>query len=241
MQIEGRNPVIEALSSNTQISRIYVQNKISRNNKVANIFKLANKKKIPLKIIGTHKLNQLSKTQNHQGVIAIVRYNYFNLKVTIQDLFEKNQDPFFVIIPDILHEQNLGAIIRSSECAGCNGVIISKKINLSSETVRTSMGATQHIPIIRENLFNALKTLKKNGIKIIGLEATGSKIIYDCDLRGPIAFIIGAEDKGITMSITPKCDIVLKIPLFGKISSLNMSNALSIALFEKVRQELKNN
>lgn len=239
MQVEGRNPVHELLKSETKVSVIFIQNDIALTDKIKQIVSLAKKNGIRTRRIGRHKLNKLSRTKNHQGVIARVKRKFKSLKEVLLELKEKNREPFFTIISEVLYQQNLGAIIRTAECAGSTGVIIPKKTKVLEEAVRASMGGVEHIEIIKENLFNAIKTLQSEGIKVVGIEADGKKLIYDADLTGPIAIIVGGEDSGIGRSLEKKCDIVLKIPLFGKINSLNMSNAAAVTLFEKVRQDIK--
>jgi len=237
MQIEGRNPVIETLKSDTKVNLVFVQNKSVNSPKIREIISAARKKGIRVRKVGRNKLEKMSKTKNHQGVIARARRETKSLSEILEELFRKNKQPFFVLIHEVHHAQNLGAIIRTAECAGCSGVIVPTKVRITAEVTRASMGATEHIPIIRENIFNAIKLLKKNAIKIVGLEASGTKTIYKENLTGATALIIGGEHSGVTKSLLAKCDIVLKIPLFGKINSLNMSNAAAIALFEKIRQE----
>jgi 23S rRNA (guanosine2251-2'-O)-methyltransferase len=238
MQIEGRNPVLETLKSDTKVNLVLVQSRSVNAPRIREIISAARKKGIRVRKVGRNKLDKMSKTKNHQGVIAQVRRELKSLIEILDELLQADKQPFFVLINEVHHQQNLGAIIRTAECAGCSGVIIPSKTKITAEITRASMGATEHIPIIQENIFNAIKLLKKNAIKIVGLEATGTKTIYEGDLRGSIALIIGGEHSGITKSLLTKCDIVLKIPLFGKINSLNMSNAAAIALFEKIRQGL---
>ncbi|MBN2015986.1 23S rRNA (guanosine(2251)-2'-O)-methyltransferase RlmB [Candidatus Dojkabacteria bacterium] len=238
MQIEGRNPVTEALKSDRKISVIYIQNTTTGSDKIREIISMANKKGIRIRKIGKNHLAKITKTKNHQGIIASVRYEFNSLRDILEKQYAENKDPFFVLINEVLYQHNLGAIIRTAECAGCSGVIIPKKTQLTENAIRTSMGATEHIPVIKENLFNAMKLLKAEGIRIIALEATGKETIYDENLKGPVAIVIGGEHSGVTKSILPKCDKVLRIPLLGKINSLNMSNAAAIILFEKVRQEI---
>ncbi len=236
MQIEGRNPVYEALKSGREISVIYIQNKISKD-KIKEIISLAGKRGIRVRRCSRNKLNKISQTSVHQGVIAIGKYHFFTLQEILEELEAKGKAPFFLMVNEVLYQHNLGALIRTAECAGCDGVIISKNTKVLPTTIRTSMGATEYIPIIKENIFNAIKMLNKYAIRVIGLEASGTQNLYKTNLRGPLAFIVGGENSGITKSILAKCDCVLKIPLFGKIGSLNMSNAAALALFEKVRQE----
>lgn len=237
MQVEGRNPVIEVVKSDRPVSIIYIQARSVKSPKIREIISLARKRGIRVRKVGKNKLEKMSLTKNHQGIIANVKRIYKTLNETLTELNKNNQEPFFVLVSEVLYQQNLGAIIRSAECAGCNGVIIPKNTRVLSEAIRASMGATEHISIIRENIFNAIRLLKESAIKIVGIEVLGQKTIYEEDLRGPITIIVGGEDRGIGRSLLGKCDMVLKIPLFGKINSLNMSNATAVTLFEKVRQE----
>jgi len=239
MQIEGRNPVQELLRSNKKVSILFIQHSIVKNDKIKEIVSFAQKKGIRIKKIGKNKLKKMSRTKNHQGIIAKAIREFDNLNVILNNLNKERKQPFFTIINEVLYQHNLGAIIRTAECAGCSAVIIPKKTRLTEEAVRASMGATEHIPLIKTNLFSAIKYLKEYDIKIIGLEASGKKSIYKEKLDLPVAFVIGGEHSGITSSLYKKCDIVLKIPLFGKMNSLNMSNAAAIALFEKIRQDIK--
>ena len=238
MQVEGRNPVLEVLRSDKKVSIIFIQNNLKHTDKIKEIVSLAHKKGVRIRKIGKNQIQNKSKTKNHQGIIAATTQTFHSLREVIAKTRKNREKPFFVILNQVLYQQNLGAIIRSAECAGCNGVIIPKSVRMTEESIRASMGATEHISIIRENLFNAMRILKEEDIKIVGLEAEGESYIYDANLTGAIAFVIGGEHSGVTKSIMAKCDIVIKIPIFGKIGSLNMSNAAAIALFEKVRQEI---
>ena len=240
MIIEGRNPVFEAMRSDKKISKILVQSSSTASEKIREILALAQKKGVRVQKISRSKLDNLSRTANHQGVIAYSSLTIYKLDEVLDLLERIKRDPFFVIIPDVLYQQNLGAIIRSAECAGCSGVIIGTNIRILPEAGRTSMGAIEHIPIIRHNIFNAIRELRRNAIKVYAIEAEGKSDIYNTDLSGGIALVIGAEDKGVSSAIEKKCDDVIKIPLFGKLNSLNMSNAAAVVLFEKKRQYLEN-
>lgn len=238
IQVEGRNPVYEAVQSDNKISVIYLEGRAAKDPKIREIVSLAHKKGVRIRKTGKNKLDKMSKTKSHQGIIAHVRHEFKTLQEVLSELKEKGKNPFFLIINQVLYQHNLGAMMRSAECAGCTGVIVPLKTKITPDAVRTSMGAIEHIPVLKEALFPALKVLKQEGIRIVGIEANGETTIYEEDLKGPIAIIVGGEHSGITKSILAKCDIVLKIPIFGKINSLNMSNATAVTLFEKVRQEL---
>jgi 23S rRNA (guanosine2251-2'-O)-methyltransferase len=239
MQIEGRNPVLETLRAGKKISVLYIQHKIVQTEKIREILKRAQKKGIRIQKVGKNNLTRMSKTKVHQGVIAKIKYEAKSLREVLLDVEEQNREPFFIMTNEVLYQHNLGAIVRSAEVGGCNGVIVPLKTKITAEAVRASMGATEHIPIIKENIFSAVKILTDEGIKIVGLEASGDTYLYDEDLTGPICILIGGENIGITRALIKKCHSVLKIPIFGKINSLNMSNAAAVAIFEKVRQELK--
>lgn len=238
MQIEGRNPVVETLRSDTKATILFMQMGIGKSPKVSEIISLAQKKGVRIRKVSKNQLKKLSNTKNHQGVILRVYKPEIKLKDVLAEIDKKRIVPFFVLLNEVLYQQNLGAIIRSAECAGAHGVIIPRKTKVTPEAIRASMGATEHIPVIRESIFNAIRMLKDRGIKIVGIEATGDTYIYDSDLTGAITIIVGGEDSGITDALLQKCDEVLKIPLLGKVNSLNMSNAAAIIFFEKVRQEM---
>lgn len=241
MQVEGRNPVLETLKSDKKVSVIYIQNTIVKSTKVRSIISHANKKGIRIRKVGKNNLKKMSKTKNHQGIIAKIRYEFDNLREVLEKPETFETQPFFVIVNQVLYQHNLGAIIRTAECAGSNGVIVPKNTKLTAQALRTSMGATNHIPVMKANLFNAFKLLRKYGIRIAALEADANSTIYKENLTGAIAIVIGGEHSGVTRSIQKKVDTVLNIPLFGKINSLNMSNAVAVALFEKRRQDLEKN
>jgi len=239
MQIEGRNPVYEAIKAEKQISVIYVESKITGSPKIREILSTAYKRGIRVNKVTRPKLDRISHTKVHQGIIAIRKRDFYKLGDVLRDLEKTRKPAFFVIINEVLYQQNLGAIIRSAECAGASGVIIPMNIQITSECIRASMGAIEHIPVINSNTFNAIKSLQNFGARVFALEADGDKYIYEEDLSGDLAIIIGGENKGVSKPILSKCDGVLKIPLFGQVNSLNMSNATAIALFEKVRQDGK--
>lgn len=238
MQIEGRNPVFEALQSATKVHLVLVQSRSVKAPRIREIISLARKKGVRVRKVSSNQLKKISRTGNHQGVIAHVQRETKTLTEVLEELNQSGKQAFFVLLNEVHHMQNLGAIIRTAECAGASGVIVPPKTEITTEVTRAAMGATEHIPVISENIFNAIKILKNNAIRIVGLEASGTKTIFKTDLTGAITIIIGGEHSGITRSLLSKCDLVLKIPLFGKINSLNMSNAAAIVLFEKVRQEI---
>lgn len=237
--IEGRNPVIESIRSKQKPIEVYLEQNIREDGKIKEIIYLANKYKVPVKKVGKKKLNALSATHHHQGVIAVKRpAPQLSLKELLVKLDHENKQPFLIVVRDALYEHNLGAIIRSAECTGVDAVIIPPKVSITPQVVRTSMGATEHVNIVSSSFFQTLKILSKHGIRICAIEVNSPKYYFEEDLTGPVAFIIGGEDHSLTDTIHEKADFSVKIPLKGQVNSLNMSVATGIVLFEKVRQEM---
>jgi len=195
----------------------------------------------PFFLVDRKTLDHISKTNLHQGVIGF----FTNLpSLSLQNLVEKLglkiSSSFFVLLTEIEYEQNLGAMLRTAEAAGVAAIVIPPSSKGVTPVVeRVSMGAASLVPVISESLFPALKIFKKWGFKIIGLDEKAPKNYYDEDLRGPLVFVVGGESKGITFPVRKRCDVLVKIPQKGKISSLNLSVACGIVVFEKMRQETK--
>ncbi len=237
MFIEGRNAVREALQSDMTINKIYVDKNLEH--RKDEILALASKKRIKVEYLPKNLLDKKSETKRHQGFIAdSVDFKYS----TLQDLMEnvKDETPFFVLLDGIEDPHNLGAIIRSCECAGVHGIVIPKnRACLVNETViRTSTGAIANMPICMvTNLKEAIDFFKENGIWVFVAE-TGGEDIYSKNLTLPIAVVIGSEGKGVKQSLRTYCDGILTLPLMGKVNSLNASVACGITVFEILRQRL---
>jgi len=239
MQIEGRNPVIEALRAKKELTKIFLEKDINVDEKIDEIIRLAKRADIPILYRPKKLLGRISQTGVHQGVIAKRNEDVqtMNMNALIDAIDSTKKDPFLVYVREALYEHNLGAVIRTCECAGADAVLIPPKLTITSQVVRASMGATEHIKIINESLFNAIKIAKKNAIKVIGIEVSGKKFYYENDLTGRVMLIIGGEDHPLSEEITNQCDLVVKIPLHGRVNSLNMSVAASIVIYDKIRQE----
>lgn len=238
MKIEGRNPVLEALRAHKKIKKLFIKQTIEPDQKVSEILELAQKQRISTKYTSKKHLDKLSMTGIHQGVIAFAeRTEAKDLSGLLHKIDSKQQSPFLIYVREAQNEYNVGSIVRSAECAGIQGVILPPKTQVSPQMIRSAMGATAHVDLINESLFTAIKTAKANGIKVVGIEVSGSQYYHQTDLTGPIMLIIGGEDRSLSEEVTSKCDMVVKIPLLGKVNSLNMSIAASIVMFEKVRQE----
>jgi len=240
--IEGRNPVLEALRAGTDFIELFIEEGLRHDEKIDQIFSLSSKNKIPKSRLSRRKLERISQTKAHQGVIAKVKKpKTLTVSQIIEDCYKKNKLPFFIILPEVEYVQNLGAVMRSSEIFKANAVIVSKReMEINAVVSRTSMGATEYLTLIHENLFTAFKLFKKEDIKIVAADLSGKKPLYKADLTGPLALIIGGENKGISKTVLKRVDEIIYIPMFGHISSLNLSVAASIFMYEVIRQR-KNN
>ena len=237
-QIEGRNPVLEALKSGRDIEKILIA-KGNKEGSINKIIGIAKERKIVIQNVERNKLDTMSTTQSHQGVIAISSaYSYRSIDDILKLAEERNEDPFIIILDEIEDPHNLGAIMRTAECAGAHGIIIPKRrsVGLTSTVSKTSAGAIEYMPVARvTNINNAIDELKEKNIWIYGAHMEGS-YYYEQNLKGPVAIVIGSEGKGISRLTKEKCDFLIKIPMKGKVSSLNASVAASIITYEVVRQ-----
>lgn len=234
--IIGRNPVIEALKSNTPINTIYID---GNGGSLGLIRRLAKEKNIVVKDAQDKKLSQLSGGASHQGVVAVGAFGEY---VSVEDILEvsrkKGTKPFIIICDEIEDPHNLGAIIRTAETAGADGIIIPKRrsASLNATVAKTSAGAISYVPVARvSNLASCIDTLKENGVWIYGTDASGSDYCQT-DFTGSMALVIGSEGFGISRLIQKKCDFMVKLPMYGNINSLNASVASGIFMYEVVRQ-----
>ena len=242
-QIEGRNTVKEAIRTGRAIDRIYVLEEGDR--RLSEIIGLAKKNKLVVVNCNRKKLDMLSKTNNHQGVIAMCAATEY---VPVEDILfeakESGQDPFIVIADGVTDPHNLGAVIRTACAAGAHGLIIPKRRSCGiTETVeKVASGAVQNLKISKvSNLNDTVKFLKENGVWVVGTDVSGEKNIYQQDLTGPLALIVGSEGEGMSELLKKNCDFLVNIPMSGKIQSLNASVATGIVLYEIVRQRSNKN
>lgn len=237
MNIEGKNQVIEALKNDTTINKIYVdKNFMTRKD---DIIALAKKSKIRIEFLPKKLLDGMSVTSHHQGYIAeTVDFAYCEVEDILSSAQEKGHDAFVVLLDGIEDPHNLGAIIRTCECAGVDGIIIPKirACQVNETVVRTSAGAISNMKIARvTNLKEAIDTLKDNGLWIYVSE-TGGEDIYSQNLTGPIGIVIGSEGNGVKQSLRSYCDGIITLPLKGSVNSLNASVANAIVVYEVLRQ-----
>ena len=234
--IYGRNPVIEALKSDASIDCIYIS---GRTGTLSKIYAMARDKGIVVKQVTDAKLSQMTDNASHQGVMAQVACGkYISLEELIEISKNKNKPAFIILCDEIEDPHNLGAIIRTAESAGADGIIIPKRrsATLNATVYKTSAGAASYLPVAKvSNLSSAIETLKKNNIWIYGTDASG-ECYTDTDLTGNICLVIGSECFGIGKKIASECDFMLSLPMYGKVTSLNASVASAIFIYEAVRQ-----
>lgn len=237
-QLEGRNAILEALKNGREIDKIFIR-KGNTDGTLKKIVAMATDKGIVVQKIPSEKMDFMSQTKNHQGIIAYVSVQqYSTLEDILNSAKEKGEDPFIVILDEITDTHNLGAIIRSAEAAGVHGIIIPKRrsAGLNATVGKTSAGAVEYVPVAKvTNLSNTIEDLKKEGLWIACADAEGENY-FESNLKGPIAVVIGNEGDGVSRLIKEKCDFTVSIPMFGKISSLNASVAGGLIMYEIVRQ-----
>lgn len=237
MQIEGRNPVIELLRSKRWVKKVIVQKDINVDEKINEILKRAKNRKVFIERKPKKDLDKMSNTNSHQGVIAVATIETQKFADVIEENFKHSKPNTFIYIREALYEDNVGAIARSAEAAGFSAIVLPPKLKVTAQTFRTSMGAMSNIKVIHESLFTAIKIAQANNIRTIGIERDTEDLYTKADLSGPAMLIIGGEDKSLSEEVMAKCDLVVKIPMFGKINSLNMSVAAGVVIFEKLRQD----
>ena len=239
--IEGRNAVIEALRAGENIDKIFIQ-KGETDKTLGHIASKARAAGIVVVDADKRKLDGMSRTHAHQGVIALAAMReYVSVEDILEKAAEKGEKPLIVICDEISDPHNLGAIIRTAECAGAHGIVIPKRrsAGLTAVVAKTSAGAVAHMPVARvANIPSLIKDLKKQGVWVFGTAAKGTTNLYEADLKGAAAIVIGSEGDGMTRLAEENCDFLVSIPMKGKLNSLNASAAAAILLYEAVRQRL---
>ena len=241
--IEGRNAVTEALRSGTAIDKVYIA-KGDTDNTLGYIAAAARDRGVVVVECDRRKLDAMSRTHAHQGVIAVAAVRaYASVEDILAAAREKGEAPLIVVCDELSDPHNLGAVIRTAECAGAHGVIIPKRrsAGLTAVVAKTSAGAVAHVPVARvPNLPALLDELKEAGVWVFGTAMDGATSLYQADLKGPAAIVIGSEGTGMGRLVAEKCDFTVSIPMFGKINSLNASAAAAVLLYEAVRQRTGN-
>lgn len=238
-QIEGRNAVLEYLESGKDINKILIT-KGEKHGSINKIIAIAKERKIIISELERSKLNQIAQTENNQGVIAIVPpYDYCEVEDILEVAKKRQEEAFILILDGIEDPHNLGSIIRTAETAGVHGIIIPKRraCGVNSTVSKVSAGAVQHMKIARVNNINeTIKFLKQNDIWICGTDGQAKTYYFQQDFKMPIAIVIGSEGYGMSRLVKENCDFLVKIPMKGKITSLNASVSAGIVMYEATRQ-----
>ena len=238
-QIEGRNAVLELLETGKDINKIFIANG-EKHGSINKIISMAKERKVVIVEVDKAKLNQMSMSDNHQGVIAIVPpFDYCEVEDIIEEARKTGEKPFILILDGIEDPHNLGSIIRTAETAGVHGIIIPKRraATVNSTVYKVSAGAVEHMKIARVNNLNeTIKYLKDNDVWICGTDMDARNYYYNEKFDGPIAIVIGSEGFGMSRLVKENCDFLVKIPMKGKITSLNASVSAGIVMYEVVKQ-----
>ena len=238
--IEGRNAVLEAYRSGKTIDKLFVLDGC-KDGPVLSIVREARKNDTIVQYVKKERLDQMSDTGRHQGVIAYAAaYEYAEVEDMLALAREKNEPPFIILLDNIEDPHNLGAIIRTANQVGAHGVIIPKRraVGLTATVARTSAGALNYTPVAKvTNLAQTIEDLKKEGLWFVCADMDG-EVMYRCNLTGPIGLVMGSEGEGVSRLVKEKCDFVAKVPMFGQIDSLNVSVATGVLAYEIVRQRL---
>ncbi len=238
--IYGVRAVVEAIETGKTVDKILLKTKIQSDNK-RQILSLAKKMNIPIQFVPSEKLDKLTKN-NHQGVIAFISpIEYYRTEDIVQKLYEDGKVPLLLILDGITDVRNFGAIARTAECAGVHAIIIKDRgsVRITQDAIKTSAGALFNIPVCRSSsLIKTVHYLKNSGLNIVAASEKGSVYHFEHDFTVPVAIIMGAEGYGISKDLLKLSDKVVKIPIIGKIESLNVANASSVIIYEAVRQRL---
>jgi 23S rRNA (guanosine2251-2'-O)-methyltransferase len=239
-KIIGVNPVIEALRSGRPVRRVLIAEQRRRDRETQTILRLAQERRIEIRFAGREALNREAPGVQHQGVIAYASAKQY---ATLDDILrvpvEKGQVPLFLVLDGVEDPRNLGAILRTADAAGVHGVVIPERraAGLTETVAKTAAGALEHVPVVKvTNIVNTIEDLKKAGVWVGAAEAGAPMLYWDADLAQPTALVIGGEDQGVRRLVRERCDYVVALPLFGTISSLNVSVAAGILLYEAIRQ-----
>ncbi len=238
LTIEGRNAVIEAFRAGRTIDKLFILENC-QDGPIKSILREASKQDMIVQKVSRERLDQMSQTHNHQGVIAFAAaYDYATVEDILAAARDKGEQPFIFMLDGIEDPHNLGAIIRTANLAGAHGVIIPKRraVGLTSTVAKTSAGALNYTPVAKvTNLTATMEELKKEGLWFVCADMGGSSM-YECNLKGPIGLVIGNEGEGVSRLVREHCDIIASIPMKGDIDSLNASVAAGVLAYEIVRQ-----
>ncbi len=234
-QVEGRNPVHEALKA-LEVRKVIVARGLEEDPKVQEILELARGKGVAVEVVDPGSLDEASATGRHQGIIAFVK---LPMSISLGEILSKSKLDVCVLLLDRVQDpQNLGSILRTAEATGVDAVVIPKRKAASPSPAvhRASMGGSLYVPVVEMSLYRAVRLLKVEGVRLVAVDPSGPKSYYDEDLSGAVALVLGGEERGISPNLLERCDAVVSIPMLGRIGSLNVGVAAAIVLYERVRQ-----
>jgi 23S rRNA (guanosine2251-2'-O)-methyltransferase len=240
VQIESKNAILELLQEGRNFDKLYIASNAFKDEKTKEIVKIAGQKHIPILKVSRKIITRRLRSSNCESIIGYMySENNWDLNELLDKLSQEGKQPFFVVLDNLKYTQNIAAIMRTAFGAGVNGIIVNpqEKNIVTNETIRISMGAAERIPLVETNLFNAVKILKKNDIKVCAVHMEGIPF-YERNLKGPIALVLGAEDEGVSSGILERVDSKISIPMREGIGSLNVSATGAIVIYEKLRQEV---
>ncbi|UCD43802.1 MAG: 23S rRNA (guanosine(2251)-2'-O)-methyltransferase RlmB [Candidatus Bathyarchaeota archaeon] len=237
-QVEGRNPVIEALRRGG-VTRIILVEGAEGAPKIQEITRLAKEMKVHVEFVERAHLDDISETERHQGVVAFMEPPRY---ASLDEVLSKEEGDVCLLLLDRVQDpRNFGAILRTADATGVDAVVIPERgsVGITSTVIRTAMGGAVHVPVVRGSLFRVVKRLRDEGVKIVGIDPDGTVEYYDERLTGSIAFVLGGEGRGISQQLLGKCDGVVRIPMIGHITSLNVGVSAAVVLYERLRQQVK--
>ncbi|MBS7362989.1 MAG: 23S rRNA (guanosine(2251)-2'-O)-methyltransferase RlmB [Paludibacteraceae bacterium] len=240
--IFGIRAIIEAIESDKEIDKIILKKDLQSELSHELFEVLRSHPLIQVQRVPLERINKYTR-KNHQGAIAFISSTHYQrVEDLVQNIFEEGKDPFFIILDGVTDVRNFGAIARTCECAGVDAVVIPFRgsVSVGADAIKTSAGALHTLPVCKEkNLVQTVKYLKASGVRVVAATEKGDKVYTDTNLTGPLAIVMGAEDTGVSPEIIRLCDDLVKIPINGKISSLNVSVAAGVMIYESIRQRQK--
>ena len=240
--IFGIRAIIEAIESDKEIDKIILKKDLQSELSHELFEVLRSHPLIQVQRVPLERINKYTR-KNHQGAIAFISSTHYQrVEDLVQNTFEEGKDPFFIILDGVTDVRNFGAIARTCECAGVDAVVIPFRgsVSVGADAIKTSAGALHTLPVCKEkNLVQTVKYLKASGVRVVAATEKGDKVYTDTNLTGPLAIVMGAEDTGVSPEIIRLCDDLVKIPINGKISSLNVSVAAGVMIYESIRQRQK--
>ena len=238
-QLEGRQPVLEALRGRRRVQRLFVAEGV-RETGISPILEAAQAAGVPIEFVERRRLDQLGRTRQHQGVIAFVEpFRYVEVDDIVEAAARNGEPPLVLVCAEIQDPQNLGALLRTAEAAGAHGAVVPRHRSapLSPAVARAAAGAIEHLAVARvTNLSRTLEQLKVRGVWVVAASPDAEQVYFDADLTGPLAVVVGSEGRGIPRGVRAHCDFTVRIPMQGRLQSLNVSVAGGILLYEVVRQ-----